>query len=66
MLDEIDLVRTRALSPAIGFRDTTIYPTDAIPGQAPQRHRRPDPHGRFHKVYHRARNPEAPTKPTAR
>jgi hypothetical protein len=58
MLDEIELVRDKSVVAAIGFRDTTIYPTDAIPGQAPQRIVAPDPRGRFHKVYHRAGNPE--------
>ncbi len=58
MLDEIELIRDKSVVAAIGFRDTTIYPTDAIPGQAPQRIVAPDPRGRFHKVYHRAGNPE--------
>ncbi len=58
MLDEIELVRDKNVVAAIDFRNTTIYPTDAFPGQPPEHIVATDPHGRFHKVHHRAGNPE--------
>jgi len=41
----------------ISYRDTLIYATDAEVGSRPERLFAPDPHGRFHKVHHRAGNP---------
>jgi hypothetical protein len=58
MPDEIDFVRNKNVVAAIDFRETTIYPTDAFPGQRPEHIVAADPHGRFHKVYHRAGNPD--------
>jgi hypothetical protein len=58
VVDEIQLMRGKSVVAAIGFRDTLIYPTDASPGQRPERIVATDPRGRFHKVHHRAGNPE--------
>ena len=58
MLDPIELVRDKNVVAAIDFRATTIYPTDASPGQPPEHTVATDPQGRFHKVHHRAGNPE--------
>jgi hypothetical protein len=58
MVDEIDFIRDKNVVAAIDFRDTTIYPTDALPGQRPERIVATDPRGRFHKVHHGAGNPE--------
>ena len=58
MVDDIQLMRGKCVVAVIGFRDTLIYPTDASPGQRPERVVATDPRGRFHKVHHRAGNPE--------
>ena len=58
MADEMELVRDKNVVAVIDFRDTTIYPTDAFSGQPPERVIPTDPHGHFHKVHHRAGNPD--------
>jgi hypothetical protein len=58
MVDEIELVRDKNVVAVIDFRETTIYPTDASPGQPLERIVATDPHGHFHKVHHHAGNPE--------
>jgi hypothetical protein len=58
MVDEIELVRDKKVVAVIDFRETTIFPTDASSGQSPERVIATDPYGRFHKVHHRAGNPE--------
>lgn len=58
MADEIDAVREKSVVAAIDFRETTIYATDALPGERPEHVIASDPDGRFHKVYHRAGNPD--------
>jgi hypothetical protein len=57
MADNVELVRGKNVVAVIAFRDTTIYPTDALPGQRPEHVVTVDPHGRFHKVHHFAGNP---------
>ena len=57
-MDDIRLMRGKCVVAAIGFRGTLIYPTDASPGQRPERIVATDPRGRFHKVQHCAGNPE--------
>jgi hypothetical protein len=37
MADDIQLVQGKSVVAAIGFRSTLIYPTDASPGQRPER-----------------------------
>jgi len=58
MVDDVELVRGKSVVAAIDFRDTLIYPTDASPGQRPERIIAADPRGRFHKVHHQAGDPE--------
>jgi hypothetical protein len=58
MVDDIELVRDKSVVAVIAFRDTTIYPTDASPGQRPEHVVATDPRGRFHKVHHQAGNPK--------
>ena len=58
MADEVKFVRGKNVVAAISFREATIYPTDASPGQRPEHVVAPDPRGRFHKVQHRAGNPD--------
>jgi len=58
MVDESELVRDKNVVAAIDFHQTSIYPTDALPGQRPEHVVPTDPHGRFHKVHHRAGNPQ--------
>jgi hypothetical protein len=58
MLEQTELVRGKNVVAAIDFRETTIYPTDASPGQRPEHVVATDPRGRFHKVYHRGGNPD--------
>ncbi|MGD0882550.1 MAG: hypothetical protein ABSB09_13365 [Acidimicrobiales bacterium] len=54
---DAELIRGKNVVAVIAFRDTFIYPTDAEPGDRPDRIVAPDPHGRFHKVHHHAGNP---------
>ena len=58
MTEHAELVRGKNVVAVIDFRQTTIYPTDAPPGQLPGHLIAPDPRGRFHKVHHRAGNPD--------
>jgi hypothetical protein len=58
VVDNIELVRGRNVVAVIAFRETTIYPTDASPGERPEQIVASDPHGRFHKVHHLAGNPD--------
>jgi hypothetical protein len=58
MVDDIELIRDKSVVAVIYFRHSTIYPTDALPGQRPDHIVATDPRGRFHKVHHRAGNPE--------
>jgi hypothetical protein len=51
------LLRGKNVVAVISFRDTFLYATDAVPGERPERVVAPDPHGRFHKVHHKAGNP---------
>jgi hypothetical protein len=53
-----ELLRGKNVVAAIDFHETIIYPTDASHGQPPEHVVAADPHGRFHKVYHRAGNPK--------
>lgn len=57
MADDTELIRNKNVVAVIAFRETDIYLTDASPGEQPTRVVAPDPHGRFHKVRHRAGNP---------
>jgi hypothetical protein len=58
MVDDIELVRDKSVVAVIDFREATIYPTDALPGQRPEHIVADDPRGHFHKVHHRAGNPD--------
>jgi hypothetical protein len=58
MADEFELVRDKAVVAVIDFHHSTIYPSDALPGERPHRIVATDPRGRFHKVHHRAGNPK--------
>jgi hypothetical protein len=57
MVVETEQLKGKNVVAVIAFRDTSIYPTDASPGERPARVVAPDPLGRFHKVHHRAGNP---------
>ena len=56
--DQSDLLRDRNVVAAIEFREARIYATDAQPGERPERVVAIDPRGRFHKVHHKAGNPD--------
>jgi hypothetical protein len=56
-VDDIELVRDKSVVAVVAFRQTTIYPTDASPGQRPEHVVATDPGGRFQKVHHQAGNP---------
>jgi len=58
MTEDAELVRGKNVVAVIDFRQATIYPTDASPGQPPEHLVAPDPRGRFHQVHHRAGNPD--------
>ena len=58
MADQGELVRGKNVVAVIAFRETSIYPTDAAPGERPERVVASDPLGRFHKVHHEAGNPD--------
>ncbi len=58
MVDGTELIRGKSVVALIDFHQTTIYPTDASPGQPPEHIVATDPRDRFHKVHHRAGNPE--------
>jgi hypothetical protein len=52
-----EAIRGKNVVAVISYRDTLIYATDADVGMRPARAIAPDPHGRFHKVHHKAGNP---------
>jgi len=54
---DAELLRGKNAVAVVSFHDTYIFPTDAEPGSRAQRVIAPDPHGRFHKVHHKASNP---------
>jgi hypothetical protein len=58
MVEDTELVREKNVVAVIDFHETTIYPTDASPGQRPEHIVAADPHGHFHKVHHFAGNPK--------
>jgi hypothetical protein len=58
LADDIEIIRDKSVVAVIDFRDAIIYPTDASPGQRPERIVATDPRGRFHKVHHQAGNPK--------
>jgi hypothetical protein len=58
MTDETEFVRDKSVVAVIAFHETTVYPTDASPGERPKRIVAPDPHGHFVKVHHHAGNPQ--------
>lgn len=58
MADDIENMRDKSVVAVIDFRDAIIYPTDASPGQRPERIVATDPRGCFHKVHHQAGNPK--------
>ena len=58
MAVESELVRGKNVVAVIAFRESSIYPTDAAPGERPERVVASDPLGRFHKVHHQAGNPD--------
>ncbi|HUO72949.1 MAG TPA: hypothetical protein VMU39_19435 [Solirubrobacteraceae bacterium] len=58
MATDIELVRGKNVVAVIDFHQTSIFPTDAPPGELPEHVVPTDPHGHFHKVHHRAGNPE--------
>ncbi|HEY5059680.1 MAG TPA: hypothetical protein VII51_11760 [Gaiellaceae bacterium] len=57
MADDIELVQGKNVVAVIDFHETSIYPTDASPGERPEHIVAPDPLGHFHKVHHHAGNP---------
>lgn len=57
MADDIELIRDESVVAVIAFDHSSIFPTDAPPGQRPEHIVAADPRGRFHKVHHRAGNP---------
>jgi hypothetical protein len=50
------VLRGRNVVVTISFRDAFIYVTDSETGVRPERVIAPDPHGRYHKVHHKAGN----------
>jgi hypothetical protein len=58
MVADAELLREKNIVAVIEFRETTVYPTDASPGDLPQHLLAPDREGRFHKVHHKAGNPK--------
>jgi hypothetical protein len=55
--EHIESIRGKNVVAVIDFHESTIYPTDALPGQLPEHVVSTDPHGRHHKVHHFAGNP---------
>jgi hypothetical protein len=51
MAGDVELLRDKNVVAVIDFRQTTIYPTDASPGQQPEHLVAPDPRGRFYEVH---------------
>ena len=58
MVDDKDLVRGKSVVAVIAYRESSVIPTDAVPGERPERIVASDPLGRFHKVHHHAGNPD--------
>jgi hypothetical protein len=58
VVDYSELIRNKSVVAVIDFRETAIFPTDATPGETPEQIIADDPRGRFHKVHHRAGNPQ--------
>jgi len=58
VVDDLEPIRGKNVVAVIDFHEATIYPTDAAPGQRPERLVAADPHGHFHKVHHHAGNPK--------
>ena len=52
-----EIIHGKNVVAVMSFHDTLIYATDADMGPRPERVVAPDPHGRFHKVHHKAGNP---------
>jgi hypothetical protein len=57
MADQSEFVRGKNVVAVIAFHETSIYPTDAAPGERPERLVARDPLGHFEKVRHHAGNP---------
>lgn len=57
MADQEGPLRDKNVVAVIDFHHSTIYPTDASPGELPIHVVASDPHGRFHQVHHHAGNP---------
>lgn len=58
MNGEIETIRNKNVVAVVDFRETTIFATDASPGERPAQIIAGDPKGRFHKIHHRAGNPK--------
>jgi hypothetical protein len=58
MTADAELVKGKSVVAVIAYRDSSIYLTDAAPGERPERVVANDPLGHFHKVHHRAGNPD--------
>lgn len=57
MVDDVEQIRGKNVVAVIDFHQSTIYVTDAAPGQRPERLLATDPHGHFHQVHHHSGNP---------
>lgn len=58
MVENVEALRGKNVVAVIDFHETTIYPTDAVPGQVPEHIVSADPHDRHHKVHHHAGDPK--------
>ena len=58
VIDDIATMRGKNVVAVIDFRETAIFSTDASPGEKPEQIIAVDPKGRFHKIHHRAGNPQ--------
>jgi hypothetical protein len=58
MVDNVEFLREKKVVAVIDFHQTTIYPTDASPGELPEHLLATDPEGHLHKVHHMAGNPK--------
>jgi hypothetical protein len=57
MTDDLAPIRGNNVVAVIDFHQAVIYPTDAAPGQRPERLVASDPEGHFHQLHHHAGNP---------
>ncbi len=57
-MESAEQIRGKYVVAVIAFHESSIYATDAAPGQRPERLVATDPRGRFHKVRHHAGNPK--------